>query len=107
MRRSVSQAVTPAVAATATHLGALVRQARLARRWTQATVAERAKLSKPTYVRLERGGVEVSLGAWLSVLDVLGLLGAIDEIRDPASEIRLKQSQAQRARPRTRQDLDF
>lgn len=107
MRRAITEVVTPQVASAARHLAALVKQARLARRWTQASVAERAKVSKPTFVRLERGGPEVSLGAWLSVLEVLGLLGAIEEIRDPASEARLKQSQSMRARARTPGDLDF
>lgn len=107
MRRRESDFATPAAHATATHLGELVRQARLARSWTQQALAERARVSPATLKRMEGGAVEVSLGGWLSVFECLGLLPLLRELRDPASAAVLDATRAQRARSRARDDLDF
>jgi transcriptional regulator with XRE-family HTH domain len=72
--RTESDFATPAVARQAQLLGERVRQARIARRWTQADLAERARISAPTMLRIEQGNVAVSLGAWLGVFERLGLL---------------------------------
>lgn len=107
MQRKESDFATPAAQSTAAHLGKLVRQARLARMWTQQALAERARLSLATLKRLEGGAVEVSLGGWLSVFECLGLLPLLRELRDPASAAVLDATRMQRARPRQREDLDF
>ena len=57
MRRKEADFATPAVAKTATHLGDLVRQARLARSWTRQALAERARISLATLKRLPEIGV--------------------------------------------------
>ena len=107
MRRSQTDAASPAVVATASHLAGLVRQARLARGWSQAELAERARISAPTVHRIEKGSVASALGAWFAVLERLGLLGRIGEIRDPASEALVNATRIQRAGSRRTDDLDF
>ncbi len=107
MRRKEADFATPAVAKTATHLGDLVRQARLARSWTRQALAERARISLATLKRLEGGAVEVSLGGWLAVFESLGLLPLLGRLQDPASAALLDATKAQRARTTRRDDLDF
>lgn len=107
MRRKEADFATPAALKAASHLGDLVRQARLARSWTQQALAERARIGLATLKRLEGGAVEVSLGGWLAVLETLGLLPLIDALRDPASAALLNTTKAKRVRPRQRDDLDF
>ncbi len=107
MRRKEADFATPAALNTATHLGDLVRQARLARSWTQQGLAERARIGLATLKRLEGGAVEVSLGGWLAVLESLGLLSLLGALRDPTSAALLDATKAKRARPGQRDDLDF
>lgn len=108
MRRSESSFATPAAVKTAAHLGQLVRQARLARRWTQAELAERARVSLPTLQRLEGGSVSSALGAWLATFEALSLLPLLARLQDPASEAAMDQTRSQRARrPSRSSDLDF
>lgn len=107
MRRKESDFATPAATQVAAHLGALVRQARLARSWTQKGLAERARVSLATLKRMEGGAVEVSLGGWLAVFESLGLLPLIAALRDPASAALLDQTRAKRARHGRREELDF
>lgn len=106
MRRKESRFAGPAVLAASHHLGTLVRQARLARAWTQVELAERARVGLATLKRIEAGAVEASLGSWLSVLDRLGLLPMLQALKDPASAALLSSTQAKRSR-RSEKDLDF
>ncbi len=64
MKRQESTFASPPVEATGRHLGALVRQARIARNWTMAELAERARVSLPTLKRIEGGSSSTSLGGW-------------------------------------------
>lgn len=107
MRRREADFASPAVLQTAVHFGGLVRQARLARSWTQQGLAERARISLATLKRMEGGAVEVSLGGWLAVFESLGLLPLFGALRDPASAALLDTTKARRARPGPRDDLDF
>jgi transcriptional regulator with XRE-family HTH domain len=54
-------------------LGSDIQRARKRRRLTTAMVAERAQISRPTLLRVERGDAAVSLGAYATVLWVLGM----------------------------------
>ncbi len=108
MRRKAAEFATPAGLSAAQHLAGLVKQARLARGWSQAELAERARLSAPTMHRIEQGSVESSLGAWLAVLERVGLLSRLTELRDPASEALLNETRAKRPRRKSSaSDLDF
>lgn len=107
MRRKEAEFASPAATKAAAHLGDLVRQARLARSWTQQALAERARISLATLKRMEGGAVEVSLGGWLAVLESLGLLSLLATLRDPASAALLDATKAKRARRSRRDDLDF
>lgn len=107
MRRKEADFASPVAVKTAGHLGGLVRQARLARSWTQQALAERARISLATLRRMEGGAVEVSLGGWLSVFETLGLLPLLGALRDPASAALLDTTKAKRVRSSQRDDLDF
>lgn len=107
MRPSAADFTTPQTRRAARHLGRLVREARLARRMPQTELAVRAKTSKLTIIRIEKGAVETALGTWLSVLEQVGLLDQILKIEDRVSPELAEQHRARRARLNTKPDLDF
>jgi len=61
-------------------LGENIRLARLRRRYSTQQVAERANISRPTLLSVEKGSPNVSIGAYIKVLFVLGLEKDILEI---------------------------
>ena len=73
MPRSAPQLPSQVLRATR-KLGIDLRMARLRRRLPTRIVAERARISLPTLVRVEKGDASVSLGIYATVLWVLGLL---------------------------------
>lgn len=77
MRRREDKFVSSEVVAAAKRLAPVIRTARLARNMTQAAAAERARMSAYTWMKIERGDVSVSMGAWLSALECLELLDAL------------------------------
>lgn len=108
MKRQEPGFASPPVTTTGQHLGALVRQARIARRWTMAELAERARVSLATLKRIESGSLSTSLGAWLAVLERVGLMSRVAELRDPASEALLNETRAKRVRGKSATSgLDF
>lgn len=56
-----------------TDLGENIRLARLRRKLSAEQVAERANISRPTLLSIEKGAANTSMGAYLQVLFVLGL----------------------------------
>lgn len=77
MRREEEKFASTQVKAAAGRLAPVIRTARLARNMTQEAAAERARMSAYTWMKIERGDVSVSMGAWLSALECLGLLDAL------------------------------
>lgn len=61
-------------------LGENIKLARLRRKFSAEQVAERANISRPTLVSIEKGNANVSIGAYVKVLSVLGLENDIMEV---------------------------
>ncbi|MCY4206001.1 MAG: helix-turn-helix domain-containing protein [Bacteroidetes bacterium] len=81
--KSLSTSTLPVSARKSlTKLGADITIARKKRRITAASMAERAFLSRSTFTRIEKGDPTVSMGAYLSVLAVLGLSKNLGQIAD-------------------------
>jgi transcriptional regulator with XRE-family HTH domain len=72
----MAKRTSPLLPATERHLSALgerIRLARLRRKLTAASVAERAGMSPMTLRGVERGEAGVTIGAYAAVLQVLGM----------------------------------
>jgi transcriptional regulator with XRE-family HTH domain len=61
-------------------LGERIRTARLRRRLSAKLAAERAGMSVMTLRSVERGGMGVTIGAYVAALHVLGLDGDLDAV---------------------------
>ena len=107
MRRNTTAYATVATQKTAKHLGEMVRSARMARGWSQESLAERARVSPATMNRLEQGGVNIAFGTWLAAFERLGLLSKLDQLRDPVSEAILEGTKTKRPIRSKPSDLDF
>jgi transcriptional regulator with XRE-family HTH domain len=68
-----SNILLPKAQKTASILGENIKLARLRRKYSTQQVAERANISRPTLVSIEKGNPNVSIGAYIKVLFVLGL----------------------------------
>lgn len=64
-------------------LGDNIRQARIARQFSQEALAARSLMSKATYISVEKGDPNTSMGAYLAVLDILDLLDGLGDIAAP------------------------
>jgi transcriptional regulator with XRE-family HTH domain len=103
MRRAESNFVMPKATEVAVRLGAAIRAARLARNVTQENIAERARMSPLTWLKIERGEVSVAMASWLSALEQVGLLSVLGAAVSPEADplgaaLRREQARA-RARP--------
>jgi DNA-binding XRE family transcriptional regulator len=67
-------------------LGGDVATARRKRAFTAAMMAERAGVSRSTYLKVEKGDPSVSMGVYAMVLFVLGFDEALGRIADPQSD---------------------
>lgn len=100
MRRQEEKFASDEVRVTARRLAPVIRTARLARNMTQEAAAERARMSAYTWMKIERGDITVSMGAWLSALECLGLLDAL--VLSPELSVQPQPAAVRlRARPRT------
>jgi transcriptional regulator with XRE-family HTH domain len=70
----------PRAQKTLSVLGENIKLARLRRRFSSEQVAERANISRPTLVSIEKGNPNVTIGAYIKVLSVLGLENDIMEV---------------------------
>jgi len=104
-------AYPPTVHEAATLLGAEIRQARIARRWTVRELAERAGVSPPTLQKVERGDPTVALGTAFDAATLVGVpLFYADSSRlaDDAARVRHPTLLAQAVRrPRRALDNEF
>lgn len=67
-------------------LGRDLRDARLRRRLSMQIVADRARTTRATLMRVERGEPAVALGIVASVLNALGLLDGLAQLADVATD---------------------
>lgn len=63
-------------------LGHDIKDARRRRRIAMAIVAQRASVSKPTLIRVERGDPSVSIGSYATVLFVMGMADRLADLAD-------------------------
>jgi len=71
--KSRNTVLLPKAQKTITILGENIKLARLRRKYSSQQVAERANISRPTLVSIEKGSPNVTIGAYVKVLSVLGL----------------------------------
>ena len=67
-------------------LGQDIRNARLRRRITTTTMAERAFITRPTLRKVENGDPGVALGIYATVIFVLGLTPRLADLADTRSD---------------------
>ncbi|MEO3388290.1 hypothetical protein [Mesorhizobium sp. CAU 1741] len=67
-------------------LGQDMRDARKRRRIPMELMAERARISRSTLTKVEKGDESVALGIYASVLFALGLVGGLGNLADPATD---------------------
>jgi transcriptional regulator with XRE-family HTH domain len=78
---------TPIPVRRALHqLGQDIRDARRRRRIPVAILAERASISRMTLHKVERGELGVSVGAYATVLFVLGMVERLADLADPRND---------------------
>ena len=68
-----SAILLPIAQKTVSVLGENIKLARLRRKYSTQQVAERANISRPTLLSVEKGNPKTSIGAYVKVLFVLGL----------------------------------
>src|SRR5450759_3171175 len=77
-----SRILFPRTQRQAEALGERLKAARLRRRMSEAELAERAFVSRPTSRRLEAGDLAVSVAVLMRVLEVLALGDDIDRVAE-------------------------
>ena len=86
-RNSLSYAlISDAALGSLAALGLRLKDARLLRNWTQADIADKAGLSESSIRKVEAGSPHITVGAYLALLDVLGLPAAFDRVIAPGDD---------------------
>jgi transcriptional regulator with XRE-family HTH domain len=67
-------------------LGRDIRDARRRRRIPTAVMAERALVSRPTLLKVEKGDPAVSMGTYATVLWVLGMVHRLGDLAEAAKD---------------------
>src|SRR5271163_4193874 len=68
-------------------LGQDIRDARRRRRIPVAVAAERASISKTTWLKVEKGNPGVLAGTYVTALFVLGLVDRVGQLADPGTDL--------------------
>src|SRR5215472_18252044 len=63
-----------------------IKDARRRRRLPMAIVTQRASISEPTLIRIERGDPKVAMGSYATVLFVLGMADRLADLVDPKND---------------------
>jgi hypothetical protein len=77
-------------------LGHDIRDARRRRRIPVSIAAQRASISKTTWLKVEKGAPGVLAGTYVTVLFVLGLVDRVERLADPGTDtvgLRLEEEQ--------------
>jgi len=72
--------VSDAALGSLSALGGRLKEARLRRNWTQQQTGEKAGLSESSVKKVESGSPRITVGAYLSLLDVFGMPTALDRV---------------------------
>lgn len=72
-KHTSSKTLSPALSAILVETGGQIKMARLRRRYSRARVCAESGCSEQTLVRIESGSPNVAMGAYLRVLETLGL----------------------------------
>jgi transcriptional regulator with XRE-family HTH domain len=96
--------VTISAARALRKLGSDLRDARLRRRLSMQLVADRARTTRATLTRIERGDPGVAVGLYCSVLNVLGLLDGVAQLADVVNDRVGVELEASRLPRRNRKD---
>ena len=91
-------------------IGENIRLARLRRKYSSQQVAERADISRPTLISVEKGNPNTSIGAYVKVLFVLGLeKDLLNMARDDAMGRRLQDARlvVKKRAPKKGSNLSF
>ncbi len=103
--------VSDAALQSLSQLGARLREARLRRNWTQVETAEKAGLSDSSVKKVEAGSARITIGAYLSLLDVFGMPTAFNSVlmagEDTLGEALSRNSLRQRARQAATAEEDW
>ena len=67
-------------------LGHDIKDARRRRRLPMSIVTQRASISEPTLIRVERGDPKVAMGSYATVLFVLGMADRLADLVDPKND---------------------
>src|SRR5215469_8735777 len=67
-------------------LGHDIKDARRRRRLPMSIVMQRASISEPTLIRIERGDSKVAVGSYATVLFVLGMADRLANLVDPKND---------------------
>ena len=86
MRTAASDALPRAARAALRKLGGDIAVARMKRRISTVSMAERAFISRNTLHRLEHGDPGVSIGIYATVLTILGLTDRLADIADRTAD---------------------
>ena len=86
MKSQATSTLPRAARQTLAKLGEDIAVARKKRRISTVSMAERAFLSRSTYNKIEKGDPTVSIGAYVTVLAILGLVDGIGQLADRSND---------------------